>query len=269
MKKAISIAMVTALFAWTAHATTATEDFESYGDGDPLNGSGAAGGGWLGPWVGVSGVNTFWVDATKAADSRTGNYPVKSQRYFSTPLSITGGAPDIWLSFDMKIDFDANIGNSFDVIGLLGTPSDGGGYGRENAEGGGVNTKYSALVRPGGPFYDFSTTDIPDDVWSTVAVKLEPTGSGVASYTMWVNPNFGLPEGAQSAPVLTGTMQRGGTSITGIELQTSFHTSTQHTSNWDNLRISDEASPFVPEPGTFLLLAMGGLGLTLRRRIKA
>jgi len=267
MMKTISIAVITALFAWTAHATTATEDFESYNDGDALNGSGAAGGGWLGPWAGVSGVNTFWVDGTNAADSRTGNYPVKSQRYFSTPLSITGGAPDIWLSFDMKIDFDANIGNSFDVIGLLGTPNDAGGYGRENDPNG--NTKYSVLATASSPWYNFSTTDIPDDEWSTVAVKLEPTGTGVASYTMWVNPNFALPEGAQAPAVLTGTMSRGGTSITGIELQTSFHTSTQHTSGWDNIRVSDESTPFVPEPGTLVLLAIGGLGLTLRRRIRA
>jgi len=266
MKKVISIAMITALFAWTAHATTATEDFESLSVGG-LSGQGSAGGGWAAGWVNVAGVNEMVVDGTKSAFSQTGSYPVSNRRLFASPMSITGGAPDIWLSFDMKIDFDANIGNSFDVLNLMGTPSDGGGYGRENDPGG--NTKYSALVSTCCGFYDFSTTDIPDDVWSTVAVKLEPTGSGTASYTMWVDPDFGLPEGAQAPAVLTGTMSRGGTSITGIELLTSYHTSTQHTSNWDNIRVSDEASPFVPEPGTFVLLAMGGLGLTLRRRIRA
>ena len=236
-----AISAMVALLPLSAAALTATDTFD-YADGTDLAGSGSAGGGWGGAWYLPGGRVTF-VNSAGAAVGAYSSTARENKRSFATPLSITDGDPTIWLSFDMKVDFEGTLGNSQDVVGLDGA----GVYGRLNDPSG--NLKWSTY--PPYP-YAFSTVDIPDDVWSHVCVKLQPTGDGIATYTMWVDPDYGLPEHAhdlgQVAPLLTGTMNLGNTSIPGVVMYSSYYTSANVRST-DNLRVSDETSPFAPSEG--------------------
>ena len=239
----IAAAVTILLLPLSAAALTAADSFD-YGDGTELTGSGSAGGGWGGPWYlgGGSGRVSFSNFAGVAVGGPTTSTR-ENKRDFATPLSITAGDPTIWLSFDLKVDFDGTIGNSQDTAGLEGA----GVYGRLNDPGG--NLKWSLFHTLTPPYYDFSTVDVPDDVWSSVCVKLEPTGDGVATYTLWVDPDYGMPDDdpGQVAPLLTGTMDLGNTSIPNVVLYSTYYDSGNVRST-DNLRVSTDSSPFSTEP---------------------
>ncbi|MFA9478483.1 PEP-CTERM sorting domain-containing protein [Phycisphaerales bacterium AB-hyl4] len=250
----------------TAGAATMVDDFSSYTDGN-LTGQGAAGGGWAGAWYksGSAAIST----TVNATDGNTGGGPtggstaniIENTRNFATPLAVTDGAPTIWLSFDIRVNFTGDsLGNSSNTVELLGA----GAYGRLNDPSG--NTEWSAYVLPSSPFYEFSGVDMPDNVWSTVVVKLTPTGNGIADYSMWVDPNLALTEDdvLQVAPLLDGTMSLGNTSIASLQIRSAFYDSGSAVS-YDNLRVSTESSPFIPEPASLMLVGLGLLGVMSRR----
>ena len=254
------MAVTVFLLPLLAAATTMTDSFD-YGDGTDLTGSGSAGGGWAGPWyLGSGSGRVSFQNSGGVSMGGPTTSTRENKRDFATPLSITAGDPTIWLSFDLKVDFDGTIGNSQDTAGLEGA----GVYGRLNDPGG--NLKWSLFHTLTPPYYDFSTVDVPDDVWSHVCVKLQPTGDGVADYSMWVDPNYGLLEDdpGQVDPLLTGVMDLGNTSIPNVVLYSTYYDSGNIRST-DNLRVSTDSSLFIPEPSTVLLMLCGWVLLILRR----
>ena len=241
------VLLVAGLYVLPAAAVTATESFD-YGDGD-LNGQGAAGSDWGGPWVAKGADATMVVTGNVAVSDAADPATCRSARDFAATMPVTNGAPTIWMSMKVKIDFQGTLGNSWDGVGLLweGDQSEGGAFGRMNDPGG--NTNWSIWARDASPYYDFASQDIVDDTWYDLCMKLEPTADGAGTYTMWVDPNYALAEDdpGQTVPVLTGTFDYYGyTQLTTFSIGSSDADSGT-TSYWDDIRISNDSAPFLVE----------------------
>lgn len=252
------------LICGVASATTVTDNFDSYTDGD-LNGQGSAGGGWDGAWYQDGTNDSLVVDSGSGLIGGSGtNKTRKSRRDLATAIPLTVGSPTVWFSFDMKITYGGgSLGYSYDTGELLGYCS----LGRHGKSGSAGNANYSIRDQVNDPYYTYSSTAVPGDQWLTIVLKLETTATdGVTDYTFWVNPNLSLTEDDpnQVAPILSGTVGALSTSITGVKMNGRYY-ETGNSDQFDNVRLSNDSSPFVPEPTTIGLLAVGGLAL-LRRR---
>jgi hypothetical protein len=253
--KALGLLTTAILVCGTAGATTITETF-TYSDGD-LAGKGNSSEGWTGSW-GVDGNQSMVVSGQVATCTGGSNLKNFNYRAFESALSITAASPTIWLSWDMKMDIAGTAG--YDYVALV--DGEAGAFGRPMSNSG----NWSAFYSLSDPYYADSGVSIPDGVWSSLCVKLVPTGDGIASGTMWVNPNYSLAEDdpSQVAPILTFTTDFGNTSVTTFQLRSRSYDA--NVTSFDNIRVSDESSLFVPEPTTMGLLTVGAIALFRRRR---
>jgi len=269
MRRMVMAVAAALLVPAAAFAVTVTESFDSYADG-ALNGKGAAGGGWAGAWGG-SDISMLVSNGVAVSDPpQVGT--TRSKRLLSESIPFTSGAPTVWISLKYKVDFQTAVGNAWDGMGLwwgAGSTNEGGSFPRCNAAAG--NTKWSIWNLDSSPYYTFYTEDITDDTWFDVCVKYEPTGNGLGTYTMWVDPDYGLAEDdpLQAAPILTGSFDYYGyTQLTAITVGANDQQNGIQ-AYFDDLRISNDSSPFgvIPEPG-FALLGLAGLAAAtiVRRR---
>lgn len=265
-KQCIIIGLGLLMFIVNAYSVTLVDDFNSYTNG-PLHGQGTAGDGWAGPWDGLGDADLYVYDGTVGYDHDGTGRTARKVRVFSEHIALTSGAPTIWLSYDAKSDYSGSFNAAFGIT--MGGVYPDSTYLPQNLFGRVAGSEYwSNWVRQSNPYYDFSTATIPDNEWCTVWIELTPTGSGTADYRMWINPIVTLDpdDPGQVAPILDSTLQIDHDYFTYVGLATSGGTGCTNSDRFDNLRVSTDSAPVVPEPATLGIMGIASLIMVYHKR---
>lgn len=254
------VGLVVLVVSVNSYAATMVDDF-SYSNGAYLSGQGSAGDGWAGPWGGLGkGEVNLYVYSGAAGYNHTGaDVNAMKARSFAEPIYVKAGAPTIWVSYDVKSDFGGSQSGSYFGVQL------GGVYGStvstQNLFGRVDYHKFGAYVRQTAPYYDQSSLEITDAAWYRIWIEIVPTGDGTADYRMWVNPDYNLApdDPNQVVPILDSTLQMTYDHYTYVALASDVGAGGTNTDRFDNLYVSTDSAPKVPEPGTLGLLCVGGV----------
>jgi hypothetical protein len=237
------------ILALTAAATFASadlmDDFNSYASGSSLDGQGAAGGGWAGPWSsdGLALV-TGSVDGTVAAShDGSGDSDLSSTRAWATMTMDEGDV--YWYSMDL---FSSNYSPSGDNDIFFSLFEDG-------VWGPGFRLRDGSLAAYTDPFTVGSGVALTDAEVQTVVGKVTFLANDEVLSEVWLNPGTMQPGGSPDSQQQGALNGRAGVQAFGLKVDQALAVQI------DNLNIT-------PEPATLALLGLGAIGM-IRRRSRA